>query len=120
MCKYCNDSWPRVSNNGFYLNADDKELWYDNDFDCAVEVNISFCPWCGRPLNTDETKEIYLVAYCQNATIYDIEWMDTKEEAKRIATRELEPDESRYLYTYRLVQTQKVFLPSECIFEDVE
>lgn len=44
MCKYCDGSWPRVSNNDFYLNADDQELWYDNDYDSAVEVNISFCP----------------------------------------------------------------------------
>ena len=119
MCKYC-DGWTIGTNDRFYLDVGNHKLCYDDEHDCTDAVDISFCPWCGRPLNTDETKDIYLVAYCQNATIYDMEWMDTKEEAKRIATRALEPDESRYLYTYRLVQTQKVFLPSGCIFEDVE
>ena len=121
MCKYCDNSWPAVPNNDFYLNINDQELWYDNGHDyCEVAVNISFCPWCGRPLKADETSDIYLVSDCPGADIYDMDWKGTKEDAKKIATRNLEPNESRYIYTYRLVRTQRVFLPSGCIFEDVE
>lgn len=119
MCKYC-EGWTPDTINGFYLDLNDQKLRYDDDYDCAEEVNISFCPWCGRPLSTDKTKDIYFISDCQNASVYDMDWSDTEEEAKRMVTRRLEPDMPRYLYTYRLVRTQRVFLPSECIFEDVE
>ena len=118
MCKYC-DGWPIGTNDRFYLDVGDHKLCYDDEHDCTDAVDISFCPWCGRPLNT-KGKDLYLVSDCQDASIYDMSWIDTEEEAKRIATKGLESNESRYLYRYRLVQTQRVFLPSECIFEDVE
>lgn len=117
MCKYC-DGWTIVTNDDFYIDLNDQSLCYEDGYDCTVGVNISFCPWCGRPLST-EGKDLYLVSDCQNASIYDMSWIDTEEKAKKIATRDLESGESRYLYTYRLIRTQRVFLPSECIFEDV-
>ena len=119
MCKYCNDSWRIATNKDFYVDPGNQKLYCEDEYDRTTEVNISFCPWCGRPLST-EGKNLYLVSDCQDASIYDMSWIDTEEEAKRIATKGLESNESRYLYTYRLVRTQKVFLPSECIFEDVE
>lgn len=118
MCEYCGGRTV-IINDDFYIDPNNQKLCYEDSYDCVVELDISFCPWCGRPLST-EGKDLYLVANCQDANVDDMEWTDTKEEAERIATRGLEPDESRYLYTYRLVRTQRVFLPSECIFEDIE
>lgn len=118
MCKYCE----KLEYNGnFYLNTGEQRLCYeDDDWHCCVDVHISFCPFCGRSLDPKKSKDLYFVGCYPDSSVCDMEMLEDETEAKRAAELDLSAGESNYLFTYRLIRKQRVFLPEGYIFEDIE
>lgn len=117
MCKYCGEEWDM--NEPFYLEPDSQKLCYLDENECVTKTKISFCPWCGRSLNI-KSKDIYCVSHYEDISINNMEILEDETEAKDTAVCGLRAGESNYLYTYRLIKKQRVFLPDGCIFEDIE
>lgn len=58
MCKYCENLLEY--NGNFCLNTSEQKLYYeDDDWPCVGSVEISFCPFCGRSLNVEKSKDLY-------------------------------------------------------------